>query len=61
MTETLAQRKARLAIFARDAVVAKTEYEKAFDRTVARTAQLRFERLAREAAILPRVVKKRRR
>ena len=48
MTE---QRKIRLALFARDAVVARSDYQVETDAVVARTARLRAERLERDAVI----------
>lgn len=51
MTETFDQKKIRLALFARDAVKAKSDYQKDADAVVDRTARLREERLKREAAI----------
>jgi len=58
MIETQKQREFRLAAFARDAVAAKSEYQLAFEHTVARTAKLRAERLAREASKAPASPKK---
>lgn len=50
MTETPEQRKARLAQQAIDGAKAAIEYRQKMDATLRRTAQLRKERLAREAA-----------
>jgi hypothetical protein len=50
MSETIEQRQRRLAVFASEPIDTRTEHQKAFDRIVTRTAQLRSERLAREAA-----------
>jgi hypothetical protein len=51
MTDTPEQRKNRLAIFAADAVEARSEYQIAAAAVVARTARLKAERLARDAVI----------
>ena len=59
MTEITEQRKTRLALFARDAVVARSDYQVETDAIIARTARLRAERLERDAAIpLPAPQKK---
>ena len=59
MTEMTEQRKNRLALFARDAVVARSDYQVETDIIVARTARLRAERLERDAVIpLPEPQKK---
>jgi hypothetical protein len=50
MTETPEQRKARLAQQAIDGAKAAVEYRKKTEATLRRTAQLRAERMAREAA-----------
>lgn len=51
MTEITEQRKTRLALFARDAVVARSDYQVETDAIIARTARLRAERLERDAVI----------
>jgi hypothetical protein len=51
MTETTEQRQARLAIFARDAVKARSDYQTEAETVLARTARLRAERLERNAVI----------
>lgn len=51
MVETAEQRKSRLAMFANDAVKAKSDYQLEADAVLVRTARLRSERLDREAAI----------
>lgn len=51
MVESLEQRKSRLAVFARDAIAAKSDYQLEAEAVVARTARLRAERLEREAVI----------
>jgi hypothetical protein len=58
MTEMTEQRKNRLALFARDAVVARSDYQVETDAIVARTARLRAERLERDAVIPLPVPKK---
>jgi hypothetical protein len=61
MTETIEQRQKRLAFFARDAVKAKSDYQKETEAVAARTAKLRAERLQREASIPAPAEKKRKR
>ena len=51
MTDTFEWRKARLAMFARDAVDARSDHRKDTDAVIDRTAKLRTERLEREAVI----------
>lgn len=51
MIETAQQRKSRLAIFAQDAVQAKSDYQTEVEAVVARTARLRAERIERNAII----------
>jgi hypothetical protein len=51
MTEITAERKNRLALFARDAVDARSDYQIETDAVIARTARLRAERLERLAVI----------
>lgn len=59
MTEITEQRKSRLALFARDAVVARSDYQVETDAVIARTARLRAERLERDSVIpLPEPQKK---
>lgn len=52
MAETPDHTKRRLALFARDAIAAKSDYQLEKDAVVARTERLRAERLAREAVII---------
>ena len=51
MTEITAERKSRLALFARDAIDARSDYQVETDAVIARTAKLRAERLERLAVI----------
>jgi hypothetical protein len=51
MTEITEQRKSRLALFARDAVVARSDYQVETDAIIARTARLRAELLERDSVI----------
>jgi hypothetical protein len=51
MIETAEQRKSRLAIFAQDAVKARSDYQTDVEAVVARTARLRAERIERNAVI----------
>jgi hypothetical protein len=51
MIENAEQRKSRLAIFAQDAVKARSDYQTEADAVRARTARLRAERLERDAVI----------
>lgn len=51
MTEADDHRKARLALFARDAVKAKADYKDDMDAVKERTTKLRLERLERESII----------
>jgi hypothetical protein len=51
MIETLEQRKSRLAMFAQDAVEARSDYRTDTAAVLARTARLRAERIARDAVI----------
>ena len=51
MIETMDERKVRLALFARDAVQAKSDYRNDVDDVIARTARLKSERLEPEAVI----------
>jgi uncharacterized protein YeeX (DUF496 family) len=51
MTETMDERNIRLALFARDAIKAKSDYRNDVDDVIARTARLKSERLEREAVI----------
>ena len=52
MIETPEQRRARLALFSREAKVAMSDYRVETDAVIARTARLRAERLERDAVIL---------
>jgi hypothetical protein len=51
MIENPEQRKARLALFSRDAKVAVSDYRVETDAVIARTARLRAERLERDSVI----------
>jgi hypothetical protein len=51
MSETPHQRRNRLALFARDTVKAKSDYQKDAESVIKRTARLREERLQRELVI----------
>jgi hypothetical protein len=51
MVDSTEQRKSRLAIFAQDAVKARSDYRSESEAVLARTARLRAERLARDAVI----------
>jgi hypothetical protein len=51
MIDSTEQRKGRLAIFAQDAVKARSDYQTETEAVIARTARLRAERLARDAVI----------
>lgn len=53
MVETTEQRQIRLALFASERVEAKSDYQLAHEAVLQKTARLRFERLAREAARQP--------
>jgi hypothetical protein len=53
MVETTEQRQIRLALFASEKVEAKSDYRLAHEAVLQRTARLRTERLARDAARKP--------
>lgn len=59
MVETTEQRQERLALFARDKVEAKSDYQLAHEAILQRTAKLRAERLTQEATCQPKNTKTR--